>query len=65
MQITNQIITIRDEKVLLDSDLADIYGVSVAAVNQAAKTNKELFPEDFCFQLNTKELEIYNSEAVN
>lgn len=48
--------TIRDKQVILDSDLAMLYGVPTKALNQAVKRNIERFPEDFMFQLNKKEL---------
>ena len=48
---------IRGERVILDSDLAAIYGVSVKALNQAIKRNAERFPEDFVFRLTRSEFE--------
>lgn len=49
------ILTIRGNKVLLDLDLAEIYGVPTKRLNEQVKRNAERFPEDFIFQLNTKE----------
>ncbi len=49
------ILTIRGQKVLLDADLAAIYGVPTKALNQAVKRNAVRFPEDFVFQLSSKE----------
>jgi len=49
------IFLIRGEKVLLDADLAALYGVTPKALNQAMKRNRERFPADFCFQLTAKE----------
>ena len=46
------ILFIREERVLLDADLAAIYGVSTKALNQAVKRNAERFPTDFMFQLS-------------
>lgn len=46
---------VRGERVLLDSDLADLYGVRTKVLNQAVKRNIERFPEDFMFQLNAEE----------
>lgn len=43
---------IRHEKVILDSDLAALYGVEIRALNQAVKRNRDRFPEDFMFQLS-------------
>lgn len=47
--------TIRGSKVLIDADLAAIYGVDTRALNQAVKRNSERFPKDFIFQLNAGE----------
>jgi hypothetical protein len=49
------ILFIREERVLLDADLAEIYGVSTKALNQAVKRNAERFPYDFMFQLSDVE----------
>jgi hypothetical protein len=49
--------TIRGEKVLLDSDLAKIYGVPTKAFNRQVKRNSQKFPDDFMFQLTPKEFE--------
>ena len=49
IEITNQIHIIRDQKVMLDRDLAQLYGVEVKALNQSVKRNIERFPKDFCF----------------
>ena len=46
---------IRGEKVILDSDLARIYGVSTKRLNEQVKRNKDRFPPDFSFQLTAKE----------
>lgn len=48
-QIQSQIFLIRGQKVMLDSDLAKLYGVENRALNQAVKRNVERFPEDFSF----------------
>jgi hypothetical protein len=56
-QIGSMIRTIRGRKVILDSDLARIYGVPTKALNRAVKRNLERFPDDFIFQLTWKELE--------
>lgn len=49
---------------MLDSDLAKIYGVSTGALNQALKRNIKRFPDDFAFQLSSKELENLMSQIV-
>ena len=61
-EITNFIYIIRGQKVMLDRDLADLYGVEVRAVNQAVKRNQARFPDDFCFKLNSNDL--HGSQAV-
>ena len=53
--IASRILVIRGRKVMLDADLADIYGVTTKALNQAVKRNRERFPDDFAFQLNASE----------
>jgi hypothetical protein len=49
------IVSLRGQRVLLDADLAVLYGVSTKALNQAVKRNADRFPDDFCFQLNAQE----------
>jgi hypothetical protein len=56
LQIENMIYIIRGQKVMLDSDLAKLYGVETRTLNQAVKRNLERFPEDFMFQLTQDEL---------
>ena len=53
--ITQRIFVIRGQKVLLDSDLAQLYGVQTKVLNQAVKRNVERFPADFMFQLTADE----------
>lgn len=53
--ITPAIRPIRGQKVILDADLARIYGVSTKALNQAVKRNLKRFPDDFLFRLTAKE----------
>ena len=55
---------IRGEKVLLDSDLAVLYGVGTKALNQAVKRNPDRFPEDFMFQLTAREWDASRSQIV-
>jgi hypothetical protein len=58
------IYTIRDRKVILDADLASIYGIPTKALNQAVKRNAERFPEDFAFQLSGEEFDFLRSQFV-
>ncbi|MBI3042745.1 MAG: ORF6N domain-containing protein [Betaproteobacteria bacterium] len=53
--IASRIFLVRGQKVMLDADLADIYGVTTKALNQAVKRNMDRFPGDFAFQLNASE----------
>jgi hypothetical protein len=53
--IERKILLIRGQKVMLDSDLADIYNVPTKVLNQAVKRNIDRFPNDFMFQLTKKE----------
>jgi len=56
-QIQNRIIAIRGEQVMIDSDLAEMYGVETKNLNRAVSRNKERFPEKFRFQLTRKEFD--------
>lgn len=53
--IQNKICLVRGHKVMLDRDLAKLYGVTTGNLNKTVKRNRERFPEDFMFQLNPKE----------
>ena len=53
--IESRILNIRDRQVILDRDLAELYGVETKALNQAVKRNAKRFPEDFMFQLTKEE----------
>jgi hypothetical protein len=53
--IENRIIAIRGEKVLIDGDVAEIYGVETKRVNEAVKNNLDKFPEDYLFELSQEE----------
>ena len=55
---------LRGEKVLLDADLADLYGVATKVLNQAVKRNLDRFPEDFMFQLTPEEWGNMRSQIV-
>jgi len=60
--IQNMIYEIRGHKVMLDRDLAELYGVEVKRLNEATKRNIARFPSDFMFQLKQKEWEILRSQ---
>jgi len=63
-RIERAIIVVRGEKVMLDSELAEIYGVETKALNQAVKRNASRFPTDFMFQLTVEEWESLRSQSV-
>lgn len=54
-KIEQRILMIRGDKVIIDADLAEFYGVPTRRLNEQVKRNKERFPEDFMFQLNADE----------
>ena len=55
-KLQDRILTIREQKVILDADLATIYGVATKVLNQAVKRNADRFPPDFLFQLSPQEV---------
>ena len=67
MPIARQILVIRDKQVMLDRDLATLYGVETKRINEQVKRNKELFPEDFCFQIDKSEFKelVANCDRFN
>jgi hypothetical protein len=62
--IESKIYLIRGRKVMLDSDLAELYQVPTKVLNQAVRRNLDRFPPDFMFQLNEEELENWRSQIV-
>ncbi len=63
-KILNRIYIVRGEKIMLDKDLAELYGVQTKVFNQSVKRNVERFPRDFMFQLSLKEWENLRSQSV-
>jgi hypothetical protein len=63
-RIANRIYVIRGEKVMLDSDLAELYGVPTKVLNQAVRRNHDRFPEDFMFELSDREFANLRSQIV-
>lgn len=59
--IENRILIIRNQQVMIDRDLAELYGVETKRLNEQVKRNNERFPSDFCFQLNDSEFENWRS----
>lgn len=62
--IGSRILTLREQRVMLDSDLAELYGVETKVLVQAVKRNLDRFPADFMFQLSTEEFAILRSQSV-
>ncbi|MBK9359265.1 MAG: ORF6N domain-containing protein [Bacteroidales bacterium] len=62
--IINKIILLRNQKVLVDRDLAELYNVDTRTLNQAVKRNLKRFPEDFMFQMTKEEFGIWRSQIV-
>ncbi len=61
-----RILTMRGQKVVLDSDLAAIYGVETSRFNEAIKRNRSRFPKDFAFQIERKELtDLISQNAIS
>lgn len=63
-RVENRILTIRAHRVMLDADLAVLYGVTTGALNQAVKRNAERFPGDFMFRLTAEEGAYLKSQIV-
>ncbi|MBU1261739.1 ORF6N domain-containing protein [bacterium] len=63
-RIEDKILLIREQKVMLDRDLAELYGVKPIALRQQVKRNIVRFPEDFMFQLTQEEAEFLVSQNV-
>jgi hypothetical protein len=59
-----RILTIREQKVVLDSDLAAVYGVTTKRLNEQFRRNRKRFPEDFAFQLTAEEFAALRSQTA-
>ena len=62
--IQSRILALREQRVMLDADLAQLYGVETRVLVQAVKRNLARFPEDFMFQLSAEEWEVLRSQSV-
>jgi hypothetical protein len=62
--ISRSIVVLRGHRVLLDAELAALYGVATKVLNQAVKRNVERFPEDFMFRLTRTETEALNRSQI-
>lgn len=63
-RIENRIYLIRGKKVMIDRDLAELYGVETGILNRAVKRNKKRFPDDFMFQLTAQEMSMWKSQIL-
>ncbi len=63
-QVMSKIHTVRGQKVMLDRDLAELYGVNTKRPKEAVRRNKERFPEDFMFEMNADELENWRTQIA-
>lgn len=63
-RIETKIFLIRGRKVMMDRDLAELYGAETRILNRAVRRNIDRFPEEFMFQLNKKEVEIWQSQFL-
>ncbi|MCC7520992.1 MAG: ORF6N domain-containing protein [Flavobacteriaceae bacterium] len=61
-KVINKIYTIREKKVMLDRDLAEMYGVETSQLKRQVKRNIDRFPEDFMFEMNKEELQNWRSQ---
>ena len=62
VSVESRILVLREQKVILDSDLAELYGVPVKRLNEQVKRNQERFPPDFMFRLSAEESESLRSQ---
>jgi hypothetical protein len=62
--IGSRILTLREQRVMLDADLAELYGVETRTLVQAVKRNLDRFPGDFMFQLTSEEWQVLRSQSV-
>jgi phage regulator Rha-like protein len=63
-RIENRIFLLPGQKVMLDADLAELYGVTTKRLNEQVKRNRARFPEDFIFQLTVQETELLRSQIA-
>lgn len=63
LQIEKKIFVIRGVQVMIDRDIAELYGVETRVLNQAVKRNIERFPEEFMFQLDEEKFENWKSQC--
>ena len=64
VSVDSRILVVRQQKVILDTDLAELYGVPVKRLNEQVKRNRERFPSDFMFRLSDEEQESLRSQTA-
>lgn len=64
VELTRSILVLREQRVMLDSDLAALYGVTTKRLNEQVRRNKQRFPADFLFQLTTPEVAYLNRSQI-
>ena len=62
--VISKIYIVRNQRVMMDFDLAEIYGIKTKVLNQAVKRNIQRFPEDFMFELTQSEFQNLRSQIV-
>lgn len=62
--VASRVLFLRHQRVMLDSDIAELYGVSVKRLNEQIKRNQQRFPSDFVFQLSAKEHTVLRSQIA-
>ena len=60
--VHNKVVSIRDIPVILDADVAELYGVETKRVNEAVRNNKDKFPEDYMFELSREESQVLRTK---
>jgi len=63
--IINKIYMIRDQKVMIDRDLAELYGVETKRLKEAVRRNIERFPDDFMFELTDEEFQYWRTQFAS
>ena len=64
IEVENKIITLRDQQVILDSDVAELYGVQTKEINQAVRNNPEKFPQGYIWELSNEETQFLRSKIL-
>lgn len=64
LDVENKIITLRDQQVILDSDVAELYGVETKEINQAVRNNPKKFPQGYIFSLDNQEIAFLRSKFL-